>query len=109
MLIPLAKQALTLSSAQTTLEDWRHTLAAQESAVAGYLGLHVGFLLAWVAAVLIISEIWRRAILRYLPDSKRRRPFVVLRRLVVDRSPWRWWSFSASSRRSARSPPTRGS
>ena len=83
VLIPLAEQALTLSSAQTTLEEWRHTLAAQESAVASYLGLHVGFLLAWVAAVLIISEIWRRAILRYLPDSKRRRPFVVLRRLVV--------------------------
>lgn len=83
VILPLAEQALTLSSAQSTLEDWRHTLAAQESAVASYLGLHVGFLLAWVAAVLIVSEIWRRAILRYLPDSKRRRPFVVLRRLVV--------------------------
>jgi small-conductance mechanosensitive channel/type II secretory pathway component PulJ len=83
ILIPLAEQALTLSSAQTTLEEWRHTLAAKQSAVARYLGLHVGFLLAWVAAVLIVSEIWRRAILRYLPDSKRRRPFVVLRRLVV--------------------------
>jgi small-conductance mechanosensitive channel len=83
VLIPLAEQALTLSTAQGTLEEWRHTLAAQESAVASYLGLHVGFLLAWVAAVLVVSEIWRRAILRYLPDSKRRRPFVVLRRLVV--------------------------
>jgi small-conductance mechanosensitive channel len=83
VLIPLAEQALTLSTTQGTLEEWRHTIAAQESAVASYLGLHVGFLLAWVAAVLVISEIWRRAILRYLPDSKRRRPFVVLRRLVV--------------------------
>ena len=83
VLLPLAEQALTLSSAQSTLEDWRHTLAAQQAAVASYLGLHVGFLLAWVAAVLVVSEIWRRAILRYLPDSKRRRPFVVLRRLVV--------------------------
>jgi len=83
VLLPLGKQALTLSDAQTTLEDWNHTLAAQESAVASYLGLHSGFLLAWVAAVLIISEIWRRAILRYLPDARRRRPFVVLRRLVI--------------------------
>lgn len=83
VIIPLGKQALTLSSAQTTLEEWNHALAAQESAVASYLGLHVGFLLAWVAAVLIVSEIWRRAILRYLPDARRRRPFVVLRRLVI--------------------------
>lgn len=83
VIIPLGKQALTLSSAQTTLEDWSHTLAAQESAIASYLGLHVGFLLAWVAAVLIVSEVWRRAIQRYLPDARRRRPFVVLRRLVI--------------------------
>src|SRR6185312_10419697 len=80
VIIPLGKQALTLSSAQTTLENWSHTLAAQESAIASYLGLHVGFLLAWVAAVLIVSEVWRRAIQRYLPDARRRRPFVVLRR-----------------------------
>ena len=83
VLIPLGEQALTLSTTESTLEEWRHTLAAQQSAVASYLGLHVSFLLAWVAAVLVVSEIWRRAILRYLPDSKRRRPFVVLRRLVV--------------------------
>jgi len=83
VIIPLSEQALTLTNAQTTLEDWNHTLAAQESAVASYLGLHVGFLLAWVAAVLIVSEVWRRAILKYLPDVRRRRPFVVLRRLVI--------------------------
>jgi small-conductance mechanosensitive channel len=83
VLIPLGEQALTLSNAQTMLEDWNHSLAAQESAVASYLGLHVGFLLAWVAAVLIVSEVWRRAILRYLPDARRRRPFVVLRRLGI--------------------------
>lgn len=83
VIMPLSKQALTLSNAQSMLENWNHTLAAQESAVASYLGLHVGFLLAWVAAVLILSEVWRRAILRYLPDARRRRPFVVLRRLVI--------------------------
>ena len=83
VLLPLSEQALVLGNAQTTLEDWNHTLAAQESAVASYLGLHSGFLLAWVAAVLIVSEVWRRGIQRYLPDSRRRRPFVVLRRLVV--------------------------
>ena len=83
VIIPLSEQALTLSNAQTTLEEWNHALAAQESAIASYLGLHVGFLLAWVAAVLIVSEVWRRAILRYLPDARRRRPFVVLRRLVI--------------------------
>jgi small-conductance mechanosensitive channel len=83
VIIPLGEQALTLSSAQTTLDDWSHTLAAQESSVASYLGLRLGFLLGWIAAVLIVSEIWRRATFRYVQDARRRRPFLVLRRLVV--------------------------
>lgn len=83
VLVPLGEQALTLSSAQGTLEDWSHTVAAQESSVASYIGLRVGLLFGWVAAVLIISEIWRRMTYRYLPDARRRRPLLVLRRLVV--------------------------
>jgi small-conductance mechanosensitive channel len=83
VIIPLGEQALTVSSVQSMLGDWSRTLAAQESGVARYLGLRVGFLLGWIAAVLIISEIWRRATFRYLQDSRRRRPFLVLRRVVV--------------------------
>jgi len=83
VIIPLSEQALTLSSAQSTLDDWSRTLAAQESRVANYLGLRVGFLVGWIAAVLIVSEIWRRATFRYLQDARRRRPFLVLRRLVI--------------------------
>jgi small-conductance mechanosensitive channel len=83
VLIPLGEQALTLSSAQNTLDDWRHTVAAQESSIASYLGLRIGMLLAWIAAVLVFSEVWRRATFRYLADARRRRPFLVLRRVVI--------------------------
>jgi small-conductance mechanosensitive channel len=83
VILPLGEQALTLSDAQTTLEDWNHALAAQESAVASYIGLRLGILLGWVVAVLIVSAIWKRAIYRYLPDARRRRPFVVLRRVII--------------------------
>ena len=82
-IIPLAEQALMLSKAQTTLEDWRNTLAAQESSAARYLGIRIGILLAWIAAVLIIAEIWRRVTFRYLADAGRRRPFLMLRRIVL--------------------------
>lgn len=83
VIIPLAEQALILSTAQTTLEDWSHALAAQQTSVRNYLGLRLGILLGWVVVVLIFSEIWRRATFRYLADSRRRRPFLVLRRLVI--------------------------
>jgi small-conductance mechanosensitive channel len=82
-IIPLAEQALMLSKAQTSLEDWRNTLAARESSAARYLGIRVGILLAWIAAVLIIAELWRRVTFRYLADARRRRPFLMLRRIVL--------------------------
>jgi small-conductance mechanosensitive channel len=83
VILPLSEQALTLASAQTTLQDWSHALAAQESSVAGYLGLRFGILLAWIVAVLVFAEIWRRVTFRFLPDARRRRPFLMLRRLVI--------------------------
>ena len=83
VVLPLDEQALVLSSAQTTLEDWRNTLAAQQSSAARYLGIRVGILLAWVAAVLFVAEIWRRVTFRYLADARRRRPFLMLRRVVL--------------------------
>ncbi|MGH8295125.1 MAG: mechanosensitive ion channel family protein [Steroidobacteraceae bacterium] len=83
VIIPLAEQALALSGVQSTLGDWSHALAARESSVASYLGIRVGILLAWVAAVLLIGEIWRRATFRYLADARRRRPFLMLRRVLI--------------------------
>jgi small-conductance mechanosensitive channel len=83
VLMPLAEQALTLGNAQSALEDWSHTLAAQESGVGRYLGIRVGILLAWVGAVLLVAEIWRRVTFRYLPDARRRRPFLMLRRVLL--------------------------
>lgn len=83
VIIPLGEQALTLSSAQSTLQAWSSALAAQESSVARYLALRLGILLAWVVAVLVIAEVWRRVTFRFLPDARRRRPFLMLRRLVI--------------------------
>jgi small-conductance mechanosensitive channel len=83
VIIPLSEQALTLNDAQATLQDWSHALAAQESSVASYLGLRIGVLLAWVVAVLVFAEIWRRVTFRFLPDARRRRPFLILRRMVI--------------------------
>src|SRR5579885_1745108 len=41
VIIPLAEQALTLSNTDNILDGWSHTLAAEESTVASYLGFRV--------------------------------------------------------------------
>ncbi len=83
VLVPIGEQALTLQSVQGTLREWRDGLGVRRASVSQYFALRVGFLLASVAVVLAISEIWRRATFRYLHDSRRRRQFLVLRRVAV--------------------------
>jgi small-conductance mechanosensitive channel len=83
VLVPLGEQGLTAESAAGTLNDWRESLETRMKSIARYLALRIGLLLGWIAVVLIVSEIWRRATFRYLHDLRRRRQFLVLRRVVV--------------------------
>jgi small-conductance mechanosensitive channel len=83
VLVPLGEQALTVDTVAGTLDDWRTSLTTQMSTVARYLALRIGVVLGWVAVVLIVSEVWRRATFRYLHDLRRRRQFMVLRRVAV--------------------------
>jgi small-conductance mechanosensitive channel len=83
VLVPLGEQALTVESAAGTLDDWRTSLDSRMATIARYLALRIGVVLGWIAAVLIISEVWRRATFRYLHDVRRQRQFLALRRVAV--------------------------
>jgi small-conductance mechanosensitive channel len=83
VLVPLGEQALVVESAASTLEDWQDSLETRMTSVARYLALRIGVLLGWIAVVLIVSEIWRRATFRYLHDVRRQRQFLALRRVAV--------------------------
>jgi small-conductance mechanosensitive channel len=83
VLVPIGEQALIVESVLGTLSDWGDTLGARMASVARYLALRIGIVLGWIAVVLIISEVWRRATFRYLHDLRRRRQFMVLRRVAV--------------------------
>ena len=82
-LVPIGEQALTVESAQGNLREWSSQVAERSDSVSRYLALRIGFLIASVIVVLVISEIWRRATFRYLHDSRRRRQFLILRRVAV--------------------------
>ncbi len=83
VLVPLSEQALTVESAADTLDDWRASLDSRLATIARYLALRIGVVLGWIAAVLIVSEVWRRATFRYLHDVRRQRQFLALRRVAV--------------------------
>lgn len=83
VLLPIGEQGLILESVQDLLLEWRDSLGARNALFARYLALRLGFLVASIVVVLAVSEIWRRATFRYLHDTRRRRQFLVLRRVVV--------------------------
>ena len=83
VLVPLGEQALTVESAAGTLDDWQESLESRMATIARYLALRIGVVLGWIAVVLIVSEVWRRATFRYLHDVRRQRQFLALRRVAV--------------------------
>ena len=82
-IVPLGEQTLALNSAFGGLGQWRSALTAQLNSTLGYLAVRLGTLAAVIVAVLIASEISRRETFRYVRDARRRRQFVLIRRIVV--------------------------
>jgi small-conductance mechanosensitive channel len=83
VVVPLGEQAVTLANARTTLDEWSRGVDLRLHSVTRYFALRLAVLLASVLAVLIFSDVWRRATQHYVRDPSRRRPLLILRRLVV--------------------------
>jgi small-conductance mechanosensitive channel len=80
---PLGEQRIVVGATRGTLLQIREDLDEQYSDTGRYLLLRVGILIVAVLTVLAISAFWRRATLRYIHDARRRRQFLLLRRVVV--------------------------
>jgi len=83
LLIPLGEQDFVMDDARGALKAWRSSVDARRGTIVRYLVMHLAVLCAWVAVVLIVSEIWRRATFKYLRDTRRRSQFQTLRRVAV--------------------------
>jgi small-conductance mechanosensitive channel len=82
-LLPLGKIDVLLGIYETTLNNWRESVRDESHDEIRQLLLRLGVLLALVAAVFGIGEIWRRTTFRYIHDTRRRYQFLLLRRVVM--------------------------
>jgi small-conductance mechanosensitive channel len=80
--IPLSKESVLLSQYRENLGSWRDTVKRQLGDVLVVLRARVGVLLALLAAVFIGGEIWRRLVLRYTQDQRRRYELLLIKNLV---------------------------
>jgi small-conductance mechanosensitive channel len=82
-LIPLSKQKILLQTYQGNLEDWRAATKREYLDARKSLLLRLVFLAVIIAIVYLVFRLWRRAIFRYVPDSHRRYPYLLLRQIVL--------------------------
>jgi len=83
LLIPLSKEGLLLTQYRRNLGTWRDAVKSQYRDALKRLGVRLGALLVLLAVVFAAAELWKRAVLRYIQDSRRRYQFLLLRRIAL--------------------------
>src|SRR5215469_9486206 len=83
VLMPLSQELIVLGDSNTNFDEWRASITRESKFVLRSVLLRVGGILVALAVILLLSEIWRSVTFRYVKDSRRRRHFLVLRRVVI--------------------------
>lgn len=81
--LPLSQEAIVFNDAKTNLDQWRSSISRESKYVLRSLLLRIVGIGIALAVILILSEVWRRITFRYIGDPRRRRQFLVLRRVVI--------------------------
>jgi small-conductance mechanosensitive channel len=82
-LVPLGKQAIVLDSYKRSLSSWQSEVASEFKDKLKGLLARLLVLAIVLGGVLLIGEIWRRAIFRYVHDLRRRYQFLLMRKIVL--------------------------
>jgi small-conductance mechanosensitive channel len=81
--VPLSKQSILLDLFSRNLTSWRSSVKAQNAANWKNLLLRLLTLALVLSIVFGIAALWRRAIFRYVHDTRRRYQMLLLRRIVL--------------------------
>ncbi|MGJ5816261.1 hypothetical protein [Paludibaculum fermentans] len=80
---PLSEQSAQINASRGRIAEWRRVLGERYNSALRYLLLRIGMLCVTLLLLFGLSELARRATVRYVQDLRRRRQFLVLRRIVV--------------------------
>jgi small-conductance mechanosensitive channel len=83
LLIPLSREGVLLSQYRRNLSNWRDVINTQYRNALKTLGIRSGMVLVVLALVFGGAELWRRMVLRYIQDSRRRYQLLLLRRIAL--------------------------
>jgi small-conductance mechanosensitive channel len=81
--VPLREEIILLDESNSNYLEWRLSVAHESNRILlSILERVVGIAFA-IGIILLLSEIWRRITFRYIQDVRRRRQFLLLRRIVI--------------------------
>jgi small-conductance mechanosensitive channel len=83
ILIPLSKEGVLLQQYRHNLGNWRDAIKHQYHDALAALGVRLAVLAAMLAVVFVGAEIWRRAVLRYAHETRRRNQLLMVRKVTT--------------------------
>jgi small-conductance mechanosensitive channel len=83
ILLPLSKEAVLLQQYRHNLASWRDTTRRQYREAWQVFVVRLGIVIGLLAAVFVLAEVWRRAVLRYVHEPRRRYQFLLVRTIVM--------------------------
>jgi small-conductance mechanosensitive channel len=81
--MPLSQEAVLLAQYRDNLDKWRASVKRQYHEVLRVLWTRIAVLAGALIAVFAGSELWRRTVLRYVFDPRRRNQLLLIRRIVT--------------------------
>jgi small-conductance mechanosensitive channel len=82
-LLPLSQELLVLDQSRANLVNWRDSVVKESKATFRSILVSVVTILLALGILWALSELWRRWTFRYIHDLRRRRQFLLIRRVVV--------------------------
>ena len=82
-IVPLGEQAISIRTCRADLSEAHASISRQYGTVARYLLMRLVIVAIAIVVVLAISGILSRLTFRYVKDQRRRRQFMVMRRVLV--------------------------
>jgi small-conductance mechanosensitive channel len=81
--VPVSQEIILLDQSQSTLKQWDEYIDRESRSTLHAIIFQISSIALALGVVWLLSEMWRRVTFRYVRDARRRRQFLVLRRVVV--------------------------
>ncbi len=82
-MLPLSQEVLVLDQSKSNLLNWRQSIVNEAKGTFRGILFSLITILVVLGLLWALSELWRRWTFRYIHDLRRRRQFLLLRRVVV--------------------------